>query len=99
MSQPIECCGKELHTAFCPDCGKEGSRPIIALLRHVRSATRLKESHVKWTKTCMAERQKKDPEYDIPDDWQRRLEREKQLAEKWISWEKALEDLISQTRK
>lgn len=91
MSQPIECCESECTTEFCPHCGKKSPTPINNLLGHVRRSAKQRRECARIIKN----RSQIEPEESTY--WNKRQEDYDRLAEKWTSWEEALESLILQT--
>ena len=89
---PMKCCGEERTTPYCPMCGSEMMvAPAQGLLRHIRKSVQSQQKRITNARRSVAA-----GAYGAPNsaDNTKFLERRRANLEKWLSWQRVLEELI-----
>ncbi len=90
----MKCCGSELETPFCPDCGKENcgvAYPLKGLLRYLRTNEKAAQKNIesleKWINS---------PGCQLSDfDRKRKLHLRQKTYDRWKRWADSLDKLTS----
>lgn len=86
------CCGENVQTAFCPNCGKKNpaQSPLHDLLNHVRIQCGARQREIERTEHL----QRREKDHAHRRYWERRVEAKKEQHGKWKRWLEALEGVV-----
>jgi predicted amidophosphoribosyltransferase len=98
----VKCCGQNIVTPFCPQCGRELVKsPLKGLLRHCLKNLEKEENRITSMERWALENSNTLKKFSRLRQEQRarKLEAKKRVAQKWKSWADAIEEAIAQAER
>lgn len=78
----MKCCGHEVTTAFCPNCGAKGQPPAESLLRYLEGQVKSVSQNLNKHVATMQKSQVSDEQID--DD--AKINKARKVLAKWQAW-------------